>query len=293
MHAFLDKYSVAMTTLILRDRWFDGSAESPGFQAQLEGITGTFPAFDKEGFYEVEMQSPTGTLDPAFQVVKWIGPQVPTIIYHHGNNETPFKYGAASKNTFQSILYANRETIHANLISLRAAFHAEGIKRYMEKMDRLENFTAMLSASVKLMEDLTLSLKERGCPKIILTGLSLGGWVVNLHRSFFNSADVYVPIFAGTALDELFLSSGYSKLAGDAARQHPEKIRETLNFTREFISVKKKNVFPLLARFDQFIEYDVQKKCYDEDVVAVLDKGHITGALASTELRNHILAHTA
>ena len=45
-----------------------------------------------------------------------------------------------------------------------------------------------------------------------------------------------------------------------------------------------------MARFDQIIEYDVQKHFYDEKTVTVIDKGHITGALASAELRAHILA---
>ena len=204
MHAFLDKYSVAMTALLLKDRWFNSGVESPGFQQQLDGITVTLPVFEKEGFYEADTHSTTGKLDPAFHVVKWLGPEYPTIIYHHGNNEDPFNYGAASKNTFKSVLYAEKDKTNANLISLRAAFHSNGIKRYMEKMNQLENFSAMLSASVKLIEELTAHLKCNGCEKVIITGLSLGGWVVNLHRSFYNSAHVYVPIFAGAALDEFF-----------------------------------------------------------------------------------------
>ena len=293
MHAFLDKYSVAMTALFLKDRWFNSSVETPGFQQQLEDIKVTLPAFEQEGFYETETHSTAGKLDPAFQVARWIGPEYPTIIYHHGNNETPFYYGLAGKNTFKSVLYADRDKIDANLISLRAAFHNDGMKKYMERMSRLENFTAMLSASVKLIEALTAHLKSSGCKRVIVTGISLGGWVANLHRSFYNSANVYIPIFAGAALEELFVSSYYKRLAGEAARKDPNAIRKALNFTREFGLVKDTNVFPLLARFDQFIEYDVQKQCYDEKTITVIDKGHITGALASTELRAHILASLA
>ena len=290
MHAFLDKYSVAMTALLLKERWFNSSVESPGFKQQLDGITVALPAFENEGYYEAETHSTSGKLDPAFHVAKWLGPEYPTIIYHHGNNENPFHYGAASKNTFKSVLYAGKDKINANLISLRAAFHNDGMKKYMGRMSRLDNFTAMLSASVKLIEDLTAYLKRNGCKKVIVTGLSLGGWVVNLHRSFYNSAHVYIPIFSGAALEELFVSSYYKRLAGDAVRQNPDAIKTVLNFTREFALVKDANVFPLLARFDQIIEYDVQKQCYDEKTITVIEKGHITGALASEELRAHILA---
>lgn len=289
MHAFLDKYSVAMTALLLKERWFSSSVESPGFSQQLDSITVMLPAFEKEGFYEAETHSTAGKLDPAFHVARWLGPEYPTIIYHHGNNENPFNYGAASKNTFKSVLYARKDKIDANLISLRAAFHNDGIKKYMERMSRLDNFTAMLSASVKLIEELTARLKRIGCKKVIVTGLSLGGWVVNLHRSFYNSAHTYIPIFAGAALDELFFSSYYKKLAGDIVSQNPDAVKKALNFTHEFAQVKDNNVFPLMARFDQIIEYEVQKQCYDEKIVTVIDKGHITGALASKELRAHIL----
>ncbi len=290
MHALSDRYSVAMTALLLKERWFNSSVESPGFQQQLDSLTVALPAFEKEGFYEAEAHSAAGKLDPAFHVAKWLGPKHPTIIYHHGNNENPFHYGAASKNTFKSVLYARKNKINANLISLRAAFHNDGMKKYMERMARLDNFTAMLSASVKLIEELTAHLKRNGCKKVIVTGLSLGGWVVNLHRSFYNSAHVYIPIFAGAALDELFVSSCYKRLAGDAVRQNPGAIKQALNFTHEFAQIKDNNVFPLMARFDQIIEYDVQKQCYDEKIVTVIDKGHITGALASDKLRAHILA---
>lgn len=290
MHAFIDKYSVAMTALLLKERWFNSSVESPGFQKQLDGITVALPAFEKEGFYEAETHSLIGKLDPAFHVAKWLGRQYPTIIYHHGNNENPFHYGAVSKNTFKSVLYAEKDKVDANLISLRAAFHNDGMKKYMEKMSRIDNFTAMLSASVKLIEALVVNLKSNGCQKAIVTGLSLGGWVVNLHRSFYNSANVYIPIFAGASLENLFISSFYKKLAGDAVKQNPDVVTKALNFTREFAQVKDDNVFPLMARFDQIIEYDVQKQCYGEKNITVIDKGHITGALASEKLRAHILA---
>ncbi len=292
MHEFLDKYSVAMTALLFKkSQWFRESVESPGFEDHLNHIE--MPSLDikAEGFYEIEAETLAGKLDPAFHVVKWLGPEYPTLIYHHGNNERPFNYGFASKNTFKSTILVEKDLFNANLISVRAPFHNDGMKAYLEKMGDLSNFTAMLSASVKLMEMLVRHLKSNGCGKVAVAGISLGGWVVNLHRSYYNSADVYLPIFAGAALDELFLTSYYKKLASELVKENPDLIRNTLNFEEEFKQIKDDNVFPLLARFDQIIEFDRQKRCYNEKVISVIDKGHITGALASEKLRGHILKH--
>lgn len=293
MHAFIDKYSVAMTALLMKNyRWFSDSVDSPGFQNQLSDIAMTLPLIEGEGVYELEATSSVGSLDPAFHVVKWLGPEYPTIIYHHGNNETPFHYGIGSKNTFQSILYKNKDEIDANLISLRAPYHNNSLKYYFEKMSKLSEFTTMLSTSVNLVESLVQMLRNSGCERVAVSGLSLGGWVTNLHRTFYNSAHVYIPIFAGASLGELFLTSCYRQLSSDLAKGNPEIIRACLNFDQEFKRIQKENVYPLLAKYDQIIEFNVQSLCYERQQLAVINKGHITGALASKELREHILRHS-
>lgn len=292
MHAFIDKYSVAMTALLMKnERWFSDSIDSPGFRNQLSDIAMPLPIIEGEEVYELEATSSEKSLDPAFHVVKWRGPAYPTIIYHHGNNESPFNYGIGSKNTFKSILYKNRDAIDANLISLRAPYHNNGMKYYFGKMSRLSEFTAMLSTSVNLVESLVQLLRNSGCERVAVSGLSLGGWVINLHRSFYNSAHVYIPIFAGASLGELFLTSCYQQLSSDLAKGNPEIIRTCLNFGQEFKKIEDENVYPLLAKFDQIIDFNVQSQCYDKKKVAVINKGHITGALSSDELREHILRY--
>jgi hypothetical protein len=290
MHEFLDKYSVVMASLLLkRHTWFNKSIESPTFTEQLDSIELEMPEITGERYYEVKGTYPGGTIDPAFHVVRFIGWDKPTLIYHHGNNEQPFNYGFGSKNTFKSVVMANKDRFDANIINLRAPFHNDGMRRYLEKIGYLSEFTAMLSASVKLVQQLVETLKTKGVGKVVVTGVSLGGWVTNLHRSWFNSANAYVPMFAGAALDELFLSSYYRKLASPLVSAHPEALTKVLNFTTQFTSRKEHNVFPLLARYDRIIEYDRQKRCYGDMPIAIIDKGHITGALDSNVLCSHIL----
>ncbi len=292
MHSWLDKYSVAVASATMRNhKWFTNSIESPTFTQLLEAIDFTIPEFTKEGTYEVDVTYQEEKLDPAFQVVQWIGGNVETIIYHHGNNEQPFNYHLGSKNTFKTVIMAKKELFKANIINLRAPFHNSSIKQYLENIGSLSNFTAMLTTSMKLVEKLVQYTRKSGSNKIIVSGISLGGWVTNLHRSFFNSADVYLPLLAGAALDSLFISSYYRNLTSLLAKKNPERLTAILNFEKEFTAQKTANVYPLLARYDQFIEFDRQKQCYGQTPIEVLPKGHITAALDAQALRQHLLRH--
>lgn len=178
--------------------------------------------------------------------------------------------------------------IPANLIVIRAPFNRSA-KEYMTSIKELENFVAMLSVSVKLIESLIAYYRERGTSCVIVSGISLGGWVTNLHHTYFNSADYYKPIMAGARLAEVFLDSIYEKLTAPLAKENPEQVRKILNFYDDFAKVNNSNVFPLLGKYDQIIRFERQKQCYDQRLITVLENGHITGALAYKQLREHIL----
>jgi len=122
----------------------------------------------------------------------------------------------------------------------------------------------------------------------MVCGISLGAWVANLHRAFYNSADSYVPLLGGPRPTDIFFDSIYSQLVDPAVFQHREEIESKLNFTEKFASHREENVFPLLALYDQIIRYDVQKTAYQPHPVATLAKGHTTGFLAGKSLREHI-----
>ena len=66
-------------------------------------------------------------------------------------------------------------------------------------------------------------------------------------------------------------------------------MRKILNFDDDFAKKDNSNVFPLLGRDDQINKFERQKQCYDERLITVLEKGHITGALFYEKLRRHIL----
>lgn len=288
MHEFLDKYSVAMTQLILKDKWFESSLESDSLieltkKINMEAIKSLQPSIT-----ELEVKYNGSSFDPAFEVIKWLGYDYPTLIYHHGNNERPFSYKKTSKNTFKSIIYPHVDTLNCNIITIRAPFHNGTLKEFTTLMKDLSNFTAMIAISTNLIEQIIVHLKSNQSPKVTVVGLSLGGWIVNLHRSVYNTAHQYIPIFAGASLDSLFTDSFYKKLVSEEAILERSHLHDILNFEKNFKLVKEANVFPVLAKFDQYIDYTTQKESYSSYPVVVLNKGHITGALDSTRLYNHI-----
>jgi len=147
----------------------------------------------------------------------------------------------------------------------------------------------MLAASAGLLEALTERLANRTDGPVVLSGISLGSWAVNLNRACFDTIDRYVPIFAGAALGEMFVSSIYRKMTAGPARRRPVHLREVLDFEEEFGAVETADCAPLLARYDRIIEYGRDRPAYAGMSLSVLEKGHVTGSLATDRLREPVL----
>jgi len=289
-HIFLDRLTATVASATLgKNKFFSESVESPGYKEHLEDVSLSVSSLEK-GIHELQAGTSSGKMDPAYYVAQWKGKGYPTIIYHHGNNERPFDFSRFAKNSFKNIFMDSKEPIDANLIAIRAPFHNASLKEYQKKINHLSNFVGMLSVSVRLVEEIIHRLKDQGIAPVLISGISLGGWITNLHRSYYNTADVYVPLLAGAALDHLFTDSVYRKMGGRIARENPEKIQAILNFEEDFQKITDDNVFPLLGRYDQYIQYKRQKKSYTTANIKVLKTGHITGFLAAKELKNHILS---
>ena len=281
--------AVAGAILAGRNKFFARSVRSGSFADYISDISMDAPAIE-EGVFQLAAYTPEGALDASYFIKQLRGREYPTVIYHHGSAENPFDLRRFAKNTFKSIFLDAGGSPEANLIALRAPFHGDTLRSYKSNMCYLSNFVVMISVSVVLAEKLITALRSRDFGPVAVSGISLGGWVSNLHRVYFNSADIYLPLLAGAALGELFLTSCYRRLTGKPARENPDLVRKLLNFEEDYIAVEDDNVFPLMARYDQFIEYPRQKVCYGEREVNVLEKGHVTASLAAGTLRGHIIS---
>jgi len=291
-HIKADIEAIALTAEAIGDKkFFARNLESAGFREHLAETRLRLPDFSGEGEYRVTATTAVGKLHAAFMVAQWPGPDRPTVIYHHGNNERPFDLSAATGNSFNSVLHRNHQPFPANLIALRAAYHDVPLGDYMERIGDLNCFIAMMSLSTALFEALVRRLRETTSGPVIVCGVSMGGWAANLHRSYYDSADVYLPMLAGCALGEVFVNSPFQATVGDLALNNPDVVRGRINFEADFARVVRPDVFPLLARHDQFIDFPRQLVSYGAVPVSVIEYGHVTALAAPDVLRQHVITH--
>jgi len=281
IHGLIDKIAVGLGAKFI-PKYFRESIHSQGFDEHLQNVSLELPEVKAEGDYELSAATLVGELQAAFRLVQWRGERCSSVIYHHGANEIPFDYG------FRRIFSLKRGDIPLNLFLVRAPFH-RSMKEFQQGIRAFANFIAMLAVSVHLIEQLVQYNKKHSAGQILVAGTSLGGFITNLHHINYNSADFYTPLLAGTAMDDAFLHSVYSRAVAKHAKENSAAISSVLNFEEEFKAADNSNVFPLLARFDEIIRYELQKASYGNRPVVTINKGHTTGALSYEYLRQHIL----
>lgn len=284
-HTLLDETAVRAAALAVgRHRFFAESVAGPTVLEAVASARADVDGLERNGVRTVAVETPAGTLEAAYLVYQWLGPDHPTVIYNHGSNERPFDLGRLARHTFKDVFVVDQGVVPANVAVVRAPFHDGSVRDYAKRLARLENFTSMLAASVSVTEALRAALSG----PVVVAGFSLGGWVTNLHRIEYGSADGYAPMFAGAALDDLFTESAYRVMVGEAGRDNPEALEATLNFEDALRDADAGHLAALLGRHDRYVRFAVQREAYDPGDLAVCDAGHITGALASDRLRSHV-----
>ena len=118
----------------------------------------------------------------------------------------------------------------------------------------------LLASSVVLTEALIDYLRSIGNERIVCAGMSLGGWITNLHHRYYDTCIAYKPIFAGAVPDHLFSCTVYRRMLVDTA--DPADISGVLNFEDDFAVRDNRSVFPCMARYDQDLVLWRQSKLY-------------------------------
>jgi hypothetical protein len=282
LHSLIDDVAVDVAALVLRKaKLFRESIESVSLADHVEAAEVDLPPIDQVRHYEVAARSLAGILDPAFRIAQWMGDGFPTVIYHHGSGEQPYD------RSFRKIFKPAKIPVAANLVAVRIACN-RSFDEYKHALRALDNFMAMMAVSARLIESLVQFCRAAGSPCVVVTGISLGGFVANLHRAFFGSAHVYKPLMAGVCMGDVFLDSAYRKLSSPLVHRSADKVRRLLNFDVEFSKAEGGSVHPLLARHDRIVVFESQSRCYFPLPPAVMDRGHTTGALSPGLLRRHV-----
>jgi pimeloyl-ACP methyl ester carboxylesterase len=224
-HALADHATaVAGSLLTGGGRLFADSVESPPVGVMIEHVAVGVPTLDGEGTYELTAETPVGTLDTAVVVAQWVDPSAPTIVYHHGSGESPLADGRFATNTFRDVFLDGGEVVdefdgEVNLVAIRAPYHDLSTREYARALRDLERFVAMLAISVAVVDEVVTQLAGSG--PVSVAGISLGGWVTTLHRTYRNTATGYVPLLAGGRLGDLFVNSGYRRMVGGVVPPTP------------------------------------------------------------------------
>ena len=78
-HALIDSIPVSLVaSMFSNSKMFRESIESPSYVEILETTTLKCPIINGEGFYELQANTLTGKLDPAFYISQWKGNSYPT-----------------------------------------------------------------------------------------------------------------------------------------------------------------------------------------------------------------------
>jgi hypothetical protein len=282
-HEGVDRLHVAITRRFIPPIFRDGVV-SPSLHEHLAALHLELPALSVARRYTLTARTLVGDLAAGFQVRRGARPELPVLVYHHGISEMPYD------KSFRGI-FRLRTPVAAHLVAVRAPFHRSWFELF-PGLATLSNFLAMCAVTIKLIESVRLMLAAQGARRSLVAGTSLGGFVTLMHHLTYGTADAYVPLLSGPDLAHLLLHTHYRGYLAPQALENPAPIKAVLDFRQAFQASDTRRVFPLLARYDLGMLYAHHHACYMASGVptVTIERGHITGALAFTALRTHLLA---
>jgi hypothetical protein len=205
----------------------------------------------------------------------------PALIFHHGASQTNYM-------TALNYLYLRNQNVPLNVFSIKAAHHESKQDFLGNCVDSFLNWQLTLWGSILAVEEYVKLMKNKNCSKVIIGGSSMGGIVATMHMLLFNSADLYLPINAYPNIGKIFLSRAY-KYAVDRYQQRAENSDYPEAFALEHLlrDDMKEKAFPILARFDEYIDYAEATRFWRGFEVKTFDVGHMSTMFMAPEIRKY------
>ena len=281
-HESIDRLHVGLVSRLAPQIFRHGNT-SPSLQEHLTAVQLDLPEFTSARRSTLTARTLVGDLEARIQFRPGPHPTCPLIVYHHGVAEVPYD------KTFRGI-FRPQLPLDAHVVALGAPFHRSW-RTLFTGLATLDNFVAMCAVSIALIEAVRCVLAQRGAHGALVTGTSLGGFLSLMHHLFYGTAERYVPLLAGPDLAHVMLATHYRRFLAPQALAQPGRLQALFDFRDVFQASATHRVFPLLAAYDLDMVYAHHRQCYvacDVPVVTI-PRGHITGCIAFTRLRTHLL----
>ncbi len=283
IHVLTDKLAIEKARLAgKKKRYFREEIESASIKEHIKATHIEIHDIDFKGENMIDAITAQGSVNCFFKVTHWRGFDFPTLLFTHYRGDRPYY------RRLESLFVPGEYSYDFNMIATGSPFNYDHWE-YVKAMGRLCGYVRKLAVTAVLNERILQYLKKLSRKKIVVAGTSFGGWVSNVHKAYFNTADEYRPILAGTKPDEMFLNSYFNRMVAECVQLFAKKVSNALDFDLDFRISGNDNVFPLLAKYDQFVEYEKQKGCFRPENITLVDKGHHTALQDKRLIRKHIL----
>ena len=246
-HSFNDSVKTSMGGLrrtLTGNLFFSDGLDSSPLVDVYSSIKVSFPQITGEGVYTGVTEGSAFGAVPTLNVLRWCGDGAQCILYLHPTGEFPYDLSA------KKIFFHRAFPENISIAVLRAPFH-ESVHSCNQCTKNLSQFAEMVAVSAQGVEEVVSDFRARGI-KTIVCGLKLGGWIANLHHALSDTADIYIPIFAGSGFGDIFIDSAFASCVSPKAKKNHQKVRRVLNFDDSFLSRSRHSkVYPLLAMHDR------------------------------------------
>jgi len=276
-----------LITKIATKKFFRESIKTKSFAENLAAVDVTLPKIAGINEYSFTANTLDGEMATGLKILRWAGPEAPTLIYHQGGGEIPYDYTLSKMYPKES---SDKDAAHSphslNILVVQAPCQATR-DEVRDAYPHLRTYVAMMAVPVAITEKLIKTVFNKA-PVVAVAGYSLGGFVTCRHHLAFNSADIYLPFMCGTRHAEIFLTTVHS---GDDVKRNQGYFRQILNFEQEWLETEHSNVFPVLGEFDLLNRLDTHLPSYGDTPVEVWQGGHLYGVNNPDKIRNKIEQH--
>ncbi|MBN2051777.1 MAG: hypothetical protein JW760_15100 [Spirochaetales bacterium] len=289
IHAGLDELAFRFSALTMKGRGYFSEQYEGSRLTDLPGDTRVdLPEIAGEGYLQGKGFCGEIPVDPGVLIHRWVGPEAPLIIYHHGAAEGSFDF--SFRNIFNRRLFRQRSF---NLAAIKGPFCRTNGEYYGAVRD-MKRYQALIAGSVLTIEKLIRHFRSVSRAPVCVAGTSLGGEIACLHSLLYDSADLYLPLLAGTDTAEIFLTSSYAVTCDpQVRREHGETLRGLLNFGEAFRAADNQKVYPVLARYDRLFLLEAQAPYFRAENLTILNRGHVTGGLSFSQIAAYLHRKTA